>query len=169
MSESDVRRIVWSLPNKVKEQALYSSLIATARDRARIEAEKIERRAAVFVTETEKKISFIGRDAEKRERKAKFNTAVAKMAGIVGSIYQELNEQKKMQWTQELLNTIFSTTDGSRVTWGNATIAQHQDRIVMFEQNAAINLEGASRHVAAIEALREAGVSCLNELKSRAA
>jgi len=71
----------------------------------------------------------------------------------------------RMEWTRELLGAAFALRDGTIVTWGSATVAQHEDRIAMFTDNAVANIEGAARHQAAITELREKGLLCLNELQ----
>lgn len=70
----------------------------------------------------------------------------------------------RMEWTEEILSAPFALPDGSVVTWGSATAAQHEQRYEMFKNNADMNARGAARHRAAIEALRVGGHQTLREL-----
>lgn len=75
------------------------------------------------------------------------------------------NEQAIVRWVRELLDSEFSLPDGSRVTWGTATIDDHLERIEMLHKNAVANLEAVTRHEAAVRALTGAGASTLSELE----
>ena len=97
--------------------------------------------------------------AEEWEPKAR--AFAAKMSGFIDDFATEL----RMQWTEELLATEFGLADGTRVTWGSATIDQHNERRDMFMANAQANAEGAARHTAAIRALEESGARCLDNLR----
>lgn len=77
---------------------------------------------------------------------------------------EEYTDQVKIQWTEELLATKFRLRDGSEVTWGDATIEQHEHRRQIFLNNAHSNLEGAARHEHAIRDLKATGVATLAEL-----
>jgi hypothetical protein len=70
----------------------------------------------------------------------------------------------KMRWTAELLGSAFALGDGSIVTWGEATERDHYERMAMFVDTSANAIEGAARHKAAIAAIRESRVTCLNDL-----
>lgn len=72
-------------------------------------------------------------------------------------------------WTAALLTTTVALPDGTRVEWGEATRDQHVARLDMLAKHAATELETATRHRAAIEAIDAAGVSCLNDLARAAA
>ena len=81
----------------------------------------------------------------------------------VGPILSELREGLHLEWTEELLGSRFTLRDGSSVTWGEATVAQHRDRVNIFMDNVAANMDGAARHNKAIRAIEEAGAVCLND------
>lgn len=70
----------------------------------------------------------------------------------------------RLDVTEELLATTFSVGGGREVTWGEATVADHQARIDAQVAHAAGTLEDVQRHAAAIELLNESGVSCLAEV-----
>lgn len=70
----------------------------------------------------------------------------------------------RMEWTEELLKTTFSLSDGTRVLWGDATIDQHVARAEMLRRNVEAVAETAARHHAAITAITNAQVTTLNEL-----
>lgn len=77
------------------------------------------------------------------------------------AVFEQYEADLKIQWTAELLASEFSLADGTRVTWGEATLAQHTARRDMFRDNAAANMEGAARHSAAIRELERSGADCL--------
>jgi hypothetical protein len=84
----------------------------------------------------------------------------ARMHQLVSDFAMDL----RLQWTAELLASEFALPDGSAVTWGDATVEQHEARREMFAANAVANVEGAARHKAAITALTSADAKCLNDL-----
>lgn len=84
----------------------------------------------------------------------------------IDSIIEERAASINMRWTADLLTTTVALPDGSRVAWGAATREQHAVRLEMLKKHATTELETATRHQAAIDALDAAGVDCLNELPS---
>lgn len=76
----------------------------------------------------------------------------------------DMAEKVRLETTQELLATVFALGDGERVTWGEATREQHQQRIAMLVGNAAGNVETAARHQAAIRMIDDSGVKRLADL-----
>lgn len=82
----------------------------------------------------------------------------------VEALIEEVAEEVRLETTAELLNTIFALGDGSKTTWGRATVAQHQQRIQMLAKNAAGVIETAALHRAAISMIESAGVVCLAEV-----
>lgn len=85
------------------------------------------------------------------------------VAGITRAM-EVFASELRMEWTAELLATEFRLPDGTAMTWGVATIDDHEARRAMFAANAVANAEGAARHIAAIEVLRTSGAACLNDL-----
>lgn len=75
----------------------------------------------------------------------------------------------RMQWTEELLASTFAMPDGTLVSWGAATVAQHTERRDMLVTNAAGNLQAAARHEAALTKLRETSAACLADAVAVAA
>lgn len=68
-----------------------------------------------------------------------------------------------------LFRSTFHLGDGTSVTWGDATIEQHEQRIAFL----SIQRDGITRtidqHREAIRAIQAAGTSCLNDLQDKAA
>ena len=87
----------------------------------------------------------------------------------IGPILEDWRKQLRLEWTDALLSSVFTLRNGVGVTWGEATVAQHKERATIFLDNVAANMDGASRHNAAIRAIEEHGVVCLNELVAQAA
>jgi hypothetical protein len=53
---------------------------------------------------------------------------------------------------------------GTLITWGEATVADHEVRRDLFLMNAQANIEGAARHSAAIHQFEAAVAKMRNEL-----
>lgn len=79
-----------------------------------------------------------------------------------------IRHETLVEWTSELLNTEFALADGSRLTWGNATLEQHESRITMLQANAVANIEALNRHYAAVMAIIENGTRSLSEIRQNA-
>lgn len=70
----------------------------------------------------------------------------------------------KLEWTKELLSSTFALPDGTQVTWGSATVEQHEARIAMFEKQAGAAIENAARHRKAIQDIQNMKCNTLEEL-----
>ncbi|MFL5688693.1 MAG: hypothetical protein ACJ77I_06860 [Chloroflexota bacterium] len=88
---------------------------------------------------------------------------------ILGEAIKDYTQSVRLRVTQELLETSFALGDGRRVTWGDATIDEHEQRIAFLTNHAAGTLETAGRHQAAIGMLAEANAACLRDLAGEAA
>jgi hypothetical protein len=66
--------------------------------------------------------------------------------------------------TATLLDSRFTLRNGTFVSWGDATVAQHQERIDLFADLAKTNLEGMMRHAKAVELIRSHGVDTLRQV-----
>lgn len=84
----------------------------------------------------------------------------------ISVVVAETAERVRLETTQELLSSVFALGDGERVTWGDANVKQHEQRIELLVGNAAGNVESAARHQAAIRMILDAGVNCLSELST---
>jgi hypothetical protein len=70
----------------------------------------------------------------------------------------------RLEITEELLSGYFALGDGRRVTWGDATLDDHAQRVNQLMSHAQGTVETAVRHQAAIEMIRDAGVHTLREV-----
>jgi len=70
----------------------------------------------------------------------------------------------RLETTKELLSSVFALGDGTQVTWGSATVEQHQQRIKMLMKNVEGTMETAIRHEAAVKMIQAAGVKRLIEV-----
>lgn len=68
-----------------------------------------------------------------------------------------------------LLVESFWLPSGVRVSWGDATVEQHQQRIDWLSNQIAGISATIARHQQAIDAIVEAGASCLNDIEELAA
>ena len=94
----------------------------------------------------------------------RFHAFVAEMAQATDRFVEAM----RVEWTNELLDSSFALRDGSMVTWGDATVEQHEERRQMFVRNAAANVEGAARHEIALRELRASGAPSLRLMLSQA-
>lgn len=81
----------------------------------------------------------------------------------------QLRSQLWTEWTADLLTAEIAMPDGTRTTWGDATIDQHRERREMLAKNSMANAESAARHAQAIEQLEESGAANLRALSMAAA
>lgn len=91
------------------------------------------------------------REAKEREEK-----------NISSLIWARINNTKT-RWTKELLSETFRV-DGVEVSWGNATVEQHQRRMDSLKKQAQGTLETSAKHGQAISELKKAHASRLSEL-----
>lgn len=82
------------------------------------------------------------------------------------ALIEQIAAETRLEVTAELLGSEFALGDGRRVTWGEATIADHEQRIAMVTANAVANAEDAARHQAAVSLLKERGLDTLAEIAS---
>lgn len=73
----------------------------------------------------------------------------------VDALLEEYRKAVIVNWTAELLASEFAIGDGTRVTWGTATVEQHAARISMLTKNVRGNLDAIQRHEAAIATIKE--------------
>jgi|ERR1051326_7184523 hypothetical protein len=169
---------------KERERVLLDSLISDARRVRRLQTLGAERsaeaRGALHRTTAEEWEEAARERSQKyREKKERERQRIAQgiaqrqelglpedaSAGLVlQAALDRMVAELKMEWTQELLDSTFALSDGSRVTWGNATVEEHRERARMFTDLAETNLHGAARHKLAIDQLVRAGATCLNEV-----
>ena len=80
------------------------------------------------------------------------------------TIVEDYERELRIEWPRELLDSGFALPDGTVVKWGDATVAEHTERLGMLTRNAEANIEAAARHQRAIEELRTAGADTLRNL-----
>lgn len=81
--------------------------------------------------------------------------------------WEEEVERVRLETTKELLSSSFALGDGTQVTWGSATVEQHDQRIKMLMKNVEGTMETAVRHGAAVKMIQTAGVKCLAEVAGK--
>jgi hypothetical protein len=89
--------------------------------------------------------------------------------GVIKYALDRYADDLRIKWTAELLDSTFTLRDGTAVTWGDASIEQHEARRQMFLDNAHANMEGATRHEVALRELRESGAATLRAMLEHAA
>jgi hypothetical protein len=91
--------------------------------------------------------------------------SVGRAFDAIGQIVSDYVAEMRMEWSDELLALSFAVDNtGATVTWGDATVEQHQSRIDMVTANAKANIEDAARHRAAIDEISVSDATCLNDL-----
>ena len=66
--------------------------------------------------------------------------------------------------SEKVRRTQFSIEDRKRVSWGAATATDHQVAADLVAKFVKGNIETHTRHVVAIDLIKEAGAECLNDL-----
>jgi hypothetical protein len=107
------------------------------------------------------------RRTEIEEREAELARLRSERMTRLARTIEDWTKDLRQQWTRELLDTKIALPDGTYITWGEFTLAQHRTRLAMFQGQAETALDGAARHQAAIDALTLAGADTLNELVER--
>jgi hypothetical protein len=105
-------------------------------------------------------------DQGKRWHDARERWEQSRWSGL-RELVDDMTAQLRIKWEKELLDSKFALSDGTRVSWADATIEQHEERAAMFERNVLANAEGAARHRRAIADLTHAGVGTLGELTAQ--
>lgn len=89
--------------------------------------------------------------------------------GPAGSLADRTPDQIIDDVLAKLMDSVFKLSDGSEVTWGEATVDQHLDSAARYRKFAADNEAQAVRHEETAERLRMTGARCLGELYGVAA
>ncbi len=95
---------------------------------------------------------------------------MAKYSDLMGKLKPALDEYVaalRLEITDELLSTQFSLGDGRSVTWGNATIKDHRQRVDILNKNAVGNLQTAAVHIKAIGMLEVSHTKTLKQFKAK--
>lgn len=95
---------------------------------------------------------------------SEYDNFPSNLAKAVNEAIDQVRAELRLELTQEFLASEFAVGDGTRVTWGSATIDQHEHRIAMLQANAGANIEAAARHRVAVEMISSAKRSCLADL-----
>ncbi|BBY11002.1 hypothetical protein [Mycobacterium marseillense] len=83
---------------------------------------------------------------------------------LVTKLIRDVADEVRFEVTAELLDTMFATGDGTRVSWGDATIAQHTERVDTLTKMIAGTSETAAMHIAAVRMCEGAGVDTLRQI-----
>lgn len=86
------------------------------------------------------------------------------IAGAIETFEREIRDEVRLEITAELLGTSFALHDGRMVTWGEATVEDHQTRLKALSENIIGNFTTMALHEQAIEALDTAGVRTLSDV-----
>lgn len=111
----------------------------------------------------------IAQDAAKREYERRQSRVAAGFApdgtwaDDLRVILERYAAEVRLEVTAELLGSKFAA-NGREVTWGEATVADHQARIDAQIAHAAGTMADVSRHQAAIDLLTKVGARCLDEV-----
>lgn len=86
--------------------------------------------------------------SKRGERRAQRRDRSAEALGLARGASRDMGASLEVDWP-ELFDETFALPDGSRVTWGEATAAEHEARASSLEVMAAGDLEAAAMHRAA--------------------
>lgn len=90
--------------------------------------------------------------------------AANRLVASVGNIIDRYADEIRFELTSELLESVFATGDGTKVTWGLATVEQHNERVTALTKMVAGTSETAAMHLRAVQMIRAAGVHTLGEI-----
>lgn len=85
------------------------------------------------------------------------------IGGIVEAFEEEIRGEERLKVTAELLTVVFSVGDGRRVSWGEATLEDHRQRIELLAKGVEGSIRTIRLHEYAAKILRETGAQCLNQ------
>ena len=169
----EIARLVQGLPLDVRTDLAAEYLALTMseiRKAERLRREKAAERAAerAAAAKREKWLSSPEYAAQKeqfeRECREAEQALRSKLFSDLSGYVETFRQSVIVEYTAELLATHFGLPDGRRVTWGEATVAEHQARAEMFRRNSIENLAGCLRHEQAIKDLEVADCANLIEL-----
>lgn len=104
---------------------------------------------------------------EKRQAAIRHELGLPKNAEpgeVLTAAFKQYESRMKMEWTRELLQSSFTLKDGTKVTWGQATVGQHLERVKMFSDQAELSMQGAERHRQAVRDIKEHQAACLDDV-----
>lgn len=182
------REALTAQTSDVYRELAVAAIVDAVRRRQRSNVLSIEREA-VRPTQTQERIKGADPGHRRRDRRAYWDwveatdegkkyeseiaaadaAAASRLHENLRSAMAEMTAALRIEWTRELLASEFALPDGTRVTWRNAAIPQHEARVAMYMRNAEANLEGAARHLKAVEELKRAGAPTLGDLVGVAA
>jgi hypothetical protein len=107
-----------------------------------------------------------------RQREAMFRLILAEIESMHRSVVRAVEHEvgrvgvkvDRAGTRRKLLDETFATGDGRRPKWGEATVADHKQRIALLDQMRRGLQLAIERHQAAIDAITAAGVTCLNDI-----
>lgn len=149
------------IPREEWRSMLLGYLIADARRVQREDTLRAERNAE----QRQRRVRAEHWKAWGEQRRAELG--LPKDAGtgeMLSAAFKRYEDHVKMEWTRELLLSTFTLKDGRKVSWGEATVAQHLERIKIFTDQADINMQGAERHRQAIRDIKHHKAACLDDV-----
>jgi len=102
--------------------------------------------------------------AVERDAKARWDSLMTQIQDDIHDKATSLAGEMVVEWTRDLLASTFALPDGSRVSWGDATAADHRVRVDMLVKQASGTVETAALHQKALQELGAAGVQRLSDL-----
>ncbi len=132
--------------------------------RRRIRAETLEAERAASQRPEPRPISSELRAKWAAERDQADREIALRVRAEFDAIIDGYTQRLRVEWTTELLASELALGDGTRTTWGEATVDQLSARAEMFARNAMAGIEGAALCRRALKDLAESGAACLNDL-----
>ena len=159
--EAAAQKVVDSLDGHLLGVAAYGYFVSLARASLRSDTLVVERASSSEGPEDrdyKKKVVALRKEHNER------------IVSTISDFLRDYASRLEVRWTNELLNANFALPNGKLVTWGNATLLQHSDRLLMFSQQASNAVEGGARHLAAIQKIQSvSNATTLNEALCKAA
>lgn len=152
-----------------RHEALTELMAEHVSQARRAAARAVERRAMYDPDERREQRDRRKAHAEKRAEWERINGREYDPLGQLFSDIKAFADAVRLEVTVELLASRFALGDGTSVTWGEATAAQHEERIALLERQVLGNVETIALHRQAIALLTEQGAICLGATSAVAA
>ena len=144
----------WTAP---RNTVIYRDWVANTDDGRAYEAKRLEREA-----EEAEKERLWREDPLEYDRRYGWSAMWQSMKDAAETFRQHVRQE----FAAELLASSFALGDGRAVTWGQATLEDHRQRVDLLRRHVEGNVKTIQLHEHAAAMLRESGAKCLNEYQN---
>lgn len=160
-TEIDAASISAQIPAEKRPRVLRTLIERELIEARREEARRVERDSEYEAAERRRKREYRKEREQHREEWEQRHGRPYSAWGAMVVALDELKESVRIETTDELLRTSFALGDGTTTTWGEATIAQHRQRVELLTGNVLGNMHTIALHESAISMIEDVRGSCL--------